>query len=305
MREGSDLVSEGQARDLAKERMRVRTPTSSGGAKGEVEGTILEGEGKGEDLRDVSLHDEILMKIVRETGYSEDLTSISIDEQMQIAHSMGIEVGGADKAEQFAAELTQEMELRSGGDKEETEATKEERAEEARRIDEGGLPNFNLNLETFQHDNTTYQQLTSSSNKDAEQLLGLFHTKGSILKANDSLKAIPEVDSEEGRGFYAGEGGSVDSMSVDEVNEVDWPQVSSSYSLVDASADLKAKYQAAMEAPVPEDPISRIVAQFYKDTLKIQQLQNAGLQSSIKILKISWKPPGTSKGHKWITDIPI
>ena len=34
-----------------------------------------------------------------------------------------------------------------------------------------------------------------------------------------------------------------------------------------------------------EDPISRKVAQFYKDTLKIQQLQNAGLQSSIKSLK--------------------
>ena len=90
MREGSDLVSEGQARDLAKgDDESERTPTSSGGAKGEVEGTTLEGEAKGED---VSFHDEILMKTVRETGYSEDLTSISIDEQMQIAHSMGIEV---------------------------------------------------------------------------------------------------------------------------------------------------------------------------------------------------------------------
>ena len=35
----------------------------------------------------------------------------------------------------------------------------------------------------------------------------------------------------------------------------------------------------------PEDPISRKIVQFYKDTLKIQQLQNAGLQSSIKSLK--------------------
>ena len=81
--------------------------------------------------------------------------------------------------------------------------------------------------------------------------------------------------------------------------------MSSSYSLVDASADLKAKYQAAMEAPVPKDPISTIVAQFYKDTLKIQQLQNVGLQSSIKSLKMSWKPPGIRKGQKWITDIPL
>ena len=36
---------------------------------------------------------------------------------------------------------------------------------------------------------------------------------------------------------------------------------------------------------MPEDPISRKVAQFYKDTLKIQQLQNAGPQSFIKSLK--------------------
>ena len=42
---------------------------------------------------------------------------------MQIANSMGIEVGGADKAEQYADVLTQEMELSSGGDKEEAETT--------------------------------------------------------------------------------------------------------------------------------------------------------------------------------------
>ena len=90
------------------------------------------------------------------------------------------------------------------------------------------------------------------------------------------------MDSEEERDYYEGEGGSVDNMSIDEVNEDEWPQVSSSFSLADASANLEAKYKAAMAAPVPEDPISRKIAQFYKDTLKIQQLQNAGLQSSIK-----------------------
>ena len=55
------------------------------------------------------------MKTVREIGSTEDLTSISTDEQMQIANSMGIEVGGADKAAQFAAELTQELGLSFGG----------------------------------------------------------------------------------------------------------------------------------------------------------------------------------------------
>ena len=74
-------------------------------------------------------------------------------------------------------------------------------------------------------------------------------------------------------------------MSTYEVNEDEWPQVSSPFSLADASADLKAKYKATMEAPEPEDPISKKIAQFYKDTLKIQQLQNAGLQSSIKSLR--------------------
>ena len=194
-------------------------------------------------------------------------------------------MGGAYKAEQYAVELTQEMELSSGGDKEEAETAEEDSVEEARRINEGGLPNFNLNPETFQHANTAYQQLASSSNKDVEQLLGLVHTEGSILHAKESLKAIPEVDSEEERDFYEGEGGSVDSMSTYEVNKDEWPRVSSTFSLADAFADLKAKYKAAMEAPEPEDPISRKISQFYKDTLKIQQLQNAGLQSSIKSLR--------------------
>ena len=199
MREGSDFLSEGHARDLAKgEDVSERTPTFSGGAKGENEGTTLACEEKGENLRDVSFQDEILMKTMRETGQPEDLTLISIDEQMQIANSMGLEVGGANKSEQYAAELTQEMELSSGGDKEGVEAEVEEEedsSEESRRITEGGLPNFNLNPETFQHANTSYQQLATSSNKDAEQLLGLVHTEGSMLHANESLNSIPEVDS--------------------------------------------------------------------------------------------------------------
>ena len=48
MREGSDFQSEGQARDLAKgEDVSERTPTSSGGAKGENEGTTLAVKEKG------------------------------------------------------------------------------------------------------------------------------------------------------------------------------------------------------------------------------------------------------------------
>ena len=73
-----------------KESLRVRgPPLLQGGAKGDDEGTTLEGEEKGEQLRDVSFQDEILMKIVRETGNYEDLTSISIGEHMQIANFNG------------------------------------------------------------------------------------------------------------------------------------------------------------------------------------------------------------------------
>ena len=116
--------------------------------------------------------------------------------------------------------MSQEMELSSGGDKEKAEAEEEkDSAEESRRIAEEGLPNFNLNPETFQHANTAYQQLSSSSNEDAEQLLGLVHTEGSVLHAKESLKSIPEVNSEEERDFYEVEGGTVENMSIDEVNE--------------------------------------------------------------------------------------
>ena len=92
--------------------------------------------------------------------------------------------------------------------------------------------------------------------------MGLVHTEGSILHAKESLKAIIEVDSEEKRDYYEGEGDSVDNMSTNEVNEDEWPQVSSSFCLADASADLEAKYKAAMAAPVPEDPISKKLLNF-------------------------------------------
>ena len=110
MREGSAFLSEEQACDLEKGEIEGgRTSISSGCAKGEQESSTLEGEEKGEKMRVVSFQNETLMQTEREIGHTEDLTSIFIDEQMQIAHSMGIEVGGADKAEQFAAELTHEM----------------------------------------------------------------------------------------------------------------------------------------------------------------------------------------------------
>ena len=91
------------------------------------------------------------MQIVRETCTNEDLTSVSIHEQMQIAQSLGIRVGGADKAEEFAAELTKELGLSSGGVEED-----EVGDDEATRIAIGGLPDFNLDADTFKHDNPAY-----------------------------------------------------------------------------------------------------------------------------------------------------
>ena len=161
-------------------------------------------------MSDVRFQDEILMKIVRETGPTEDLTSVSIDEQMQIANSMGIEVGGADKAAEFAAELTQKLGLSLGG-----EEDPETGDEESKRISEGGIPDFNLAPETFKHDNPAYQEIASSSNAEAEQLLGLVHSQGSFLNAKEALKTIPEGNEENEEDYYAGEGGSVDSMPTD------------------------------------------------------------------------------------------
>ena len=66
---------------------------------------------------------------------------------MQIANSMGIEVGGADKVAKFAAELTQELGLSSGGAKDEAGL------DNAQRVAEGSIPNINLDVSTFKHDN--------------------------------------------------------------------------------------------------------------------------------------------------------
>ena len=46
--------------------------------------------------------------------------------------------------------------------------------------------------------------------------------------------------------YYAGEGGSVDSMSTEGANDDEWLEVPSQFSLEDAAEDLRSKYKAAM-----------------------------------------------------------
>ena len=202
--------------------MRVRgPPTSSEGAKGNLKGSTLEDDVKGEQVSDVSFQDEILMKMVRETGPTEDLTSVSIDEQLQIATTMGIEVGGAE----FATELTKELGLSSGGEEDPEAGDKE-----SKRISEGGMPNFNLDPDTFKHNNQSFQEIAFSSNVEVEQLLGLVYTQGSLLHAKEALKSIPEGNEEDEEDYYTCEGGSVYSMSTDARDEDEWLQVPSSFS---------------------------------------------------------------------------
>ena len=90
---------------------------------------------------------------------------------MQIANSMGIEVGGADKAAEFAIELTQELGLSSGGEEDEAGL------DEAQRVAEGGMPDINLDASTFKHDNPAYQRLLLPVMKELSSLLGLVHTQ--------------------------------------------------------------------------------------------------------------------------------
>ena len=137
------------------------------------------------------------------------------------------------------------------------------------------MPNFNLDPDIFKHDNLAYQEIASSSNAEVEQLLGLFHTQGSLLHAKDGLKIIPEEDEKD---YYAGEDGSVDSMSTDVGYNEEWLQVPNSFSLEDATNDLKAKYQESMAYPEAEDPIQKTISQFYRETLKMQRM-GSSLQS--------------------------
>ena len=135
------------------------------------------------------IQDEILMQTLRETGTNKELTSIFIAEQMQIAQSMGINVRGADKDEEYAAELTKELGLSSGGAE---EVKRETGKDEENRIAAGGVHEFNLDTDTFMHDNPSYQETAFSNIRNNEQLLGLVHTQSSMLHAKATLKSIPE-----------------------------------------------------------------------------------------------------------------
>ena len=144
------------------------------------------------------------------------------------------------------------------------------------------MPDINLDDSTFKHDNPAYKEIASSSNEGAEQLLELVHTQASILHSKEALQSIPEVNEED---YYAGEGGSVDSMSTDAEADNEWLQVPSTFSREDDARELRAKYKAAMEEQEPEDPIQKKVSRYYRNTLKLQKMQNAGLQSTIKSLR--------------------
>ena len=74
-------------------------------------------------------------------------------------------------------------------------------------------------------------------------------------------------------------------MSTDAEAEDEWLQVPITFCLEDAAEELRVKYKAAMEEQEPEDPIQKKIAQFYRETLKLQKMQNAGLQSTIKYLR--------------------
>ena len=182
---------------------------------------------------------------------------------MQITQSMGIEVGGANKYEHYATELTEELGLGSGW------AEEDDADDEATRIAAGGMPKFNLDLSTFQHANTTHQEIASSNNADAEDLLGLLHTQKSMLHAKEALKSILEGEEEDEEDYFVGEGGSVDSMSSEGADEDEWLQVPSHFLLEYAAKDLKKKYKETMEEVETEGPINKKIAQFYREILKM------------------------------------
>ena len=110
---------------------------------------------------------------------------------------------GPDKVQKIAAELTQELGLTSGGTEEEMKDV-DANEDDTERIAAGGMPNFNLDPGTLSHENLAYQEIASSSNSAAEQLLGLVHTETSVFQAKEALRSIPEGVEDEDEAYYEG-----------------------------------------------------------------------------------------------------
>ena len=68
--------------------------------------------------------------------------------------------------------------------------------------------------------------------------------------------------------------------------------------------DLKSKYKAAMEEPDPGDPVQKKIAQLYRETLKMQKIQNVRLLSSLKTLKNFMESFASKKETAMDTRIP-
>ena len=102
------------------------------------------------------------------------------------------------------------------------------------------MPNFNINLETSQHANPKFQELASSTNDDAEQLLELVNYEASILHAKEALKGNPE-DSGEGEDdddFYGDEKGFDHSDDDKDDDQERWGHIPSSITLEDVVKDI-------------------------------------------------------------------
>ena len=97
----------------------------------------------------------------------------------------------ADKVLQDEAELTPVLGLNSGEADEEMKDTCEDE-DGTKIIAVGGMPDSNIDPGTFFYENPANQELASSSNSTAEQLLGLVYTEASMLHAKEALKSILE-----------------------------------------------------------------------------------------------------------------
>ena len=78
----------------------------------------------------------------------------------------------------------------------------------------------------------------------------------------------------------------------------------SSFSLEHAAEDLKSKYKAAMAEQEPENPIQKKIAQFYRETLKMQKMQNVGLISTVKSLREEMENIASKKEDAMDVKIP-
>ena len=141
------------------------------------------------------------------------------------------------------------------------------------------MDNISKEPHEFTHPVPTYQVLAIQSNQEAEQTLGLVHTKQSFrnAKTNVASTSTTVVNSDSN-------GNEFTNIETEEEGEEEEAElVNTPYFLVaQVLYEYKSQAKRAIKEHLIEDPVHKNISSFVMDSIKLNKMQFISLHTSLK-----------------------